>query len=109
MSNDTSVECKENYFRCANRVYCVHNTWLCDGDTDCPDGSDESVQVCGTKQECRSDQVDYNHFGKTFEFFIETLFFSSVATMETVFLDTYNVLVLRNAKMAQMKENAVSL
>jgi hypothetical protein len=31
---------------------------LCDGDTDCPDGSDESTQECGTKQECRTDQVN---------------------------------------------------
>jgi hypothetical protein len=30
---------------------------LCDGDTDCPDGSDESTQECGTKQECRTDQA----------------------------------------------------
>ncbi len=30
---------------------------MCDGDTDCPDGSDESTQECGTKQECRTDQV----------------------------------------------------
>ncbi len=31
---------------------------MCDGDTDCPDGSDESTQECGTKQECRTDQVN---------------------------------------------------
>jgi hypothetical protein len=40
--------CKIFYFICGR---------LCDGDTDCPDGSDESAQECGTKQECRTDQV----------------------------------------------------
>ena len=54
--NSSFVNCSDNEFRCLNKFYCIHKTWLCDGDTDCPDGSDESVQVCGIAQECRSDQ-----------------------------------------------------
>ena len=54
--NSSFVNCSDTEFRCLNKFYCIHKTWLCDGDTDCPDGSDESVQICGTEQECRSDQ-----------------------------------------------------
>ena len=43
--NGTFVECADTEYRCLNKFYCIHKTWLCDGDTDCPDGSDESVQV----------------------------------------------------------------
>lgn len=55
--NSTEANCSESEFRCLmNKFYCIHNSWKCDGDTDCPDGSDESVQVCGIAQACRSDQ-----------------------------------------------------
>ena len=45
--NSSFPTCGENEFRCLNRFYCIHNSWLCDGDNDCPDGSDESVDQCG--------------------------------------------------------------
>ena len=25
---------------------CIHNSWLCDGERDCSDGDDESLEVC---------------------------------------------------------------
>ena len=43
-------------------MFCWIASRLCDGDTDCPDGSDESTQECGTKQECRTDQVNTSLF-----------------------------------------------
>ena len=55
-TNSNFINCTDTEFRCLNKFYCIHKTWLCDGDTDCPDGSDESVQICGTSQKCRSDQ-----------------------------------------------------
>jgi hypothetical protein len=39
--------CEPNEFRCRNDK-CVQKMWLCDGDDDCGDGSDE--QNCGQRQ-----------------------------------------------------------
>ena len=36
-------ECKDQFFSCANNK-CVRESWVCDGDDDCGDGSDE---ICG--------------------------------------------------------------
>lgn len=54
LSNKRS--CAATEFQCLNRFYCVHRSWVCDGDEDCPDGSDEGPEQCGTKVECRSNQ-----------------------------------------------------
>ena len=48
--------CASTEFQCLNKNYCVHHSWVCDGDPDCPDGSDEAEEQCGTKVSCRSDQ-----------------------------------------------------
>ena len=64
---DHGIKCGEREFRCKNRYYCVHRAWLCDGEPDCPDGSDETAEECGVnvsnvdihktqKVHCRSDQ-----------------------------------------------------
>ena len=34
-------KCEPNEFRCANNQKCVSVAWVCDGDMDCDDGSDE--------------------------------------------------------------------
>ncbi|MEQ2228706.1 Low-density lipoprotein receptor- protein 1B [Ilyodon furcidens] len=39
--------CLWNQFACSKNK-CIAKQWLCDGENDCEDGLDESVQICGT-------------------------------------------------------------
>ena len=55
IDNRTEV-CKADEFACLEHHFCVHSSWTCDGDRDCPDGSDESQEVCKEGIECESDQ-----------------------------------------------------
>ena len=50
MVNYFSVEvnCNENYFNCSiGKLQCIPRLWVCDGDGDCTDGSDEEKELCG--------------------------------------------------------------
>lgn len=38
---EVSVTCNSNSMRCHNGQSCVPLHWLCDGENDCSDGSDE--------------------------------------------------------------------
>ena len=38
--------CPPNYFRCSNLINCIPMKFVCNGATDCPDGSDE-FSFCG--------------------------------------------------------------
>ena len=55
VDNRTEV-CKADEFACLEHHFCVHSSWTCDGDRDCPDGSDESQEVCKDGVECESDE-----------------------------------------------------
>ncbi|XP_068628058.1 low-density lipoprotein receptor-related protein 4 [Battus philenor] len=49
---DTSVNCTQDYFQCANGL-CIHKEWVCDGDNDCRDNSEEMncpKAKCGERQ-----------------------------------------------------------
>ena len=48
--------CKADEFACLEHHFCVHSSWTCDGDRDCPDGSDEGKEVCEEEAECGSDE-----------------------------------------------------
>ncbi|XP_070563499.1 low-density lipoprotein receptor-related protein 4-like isoform X2 [Ptychodera flava] len=41
----TSVRCPNDNFRCSNQQ-CIPQRWICDGDRDCSDGSDEQPEIC---------------------------------------------------------------
>uniref|UniRef100_A0A8D0GVD5 Uncharacterized protein n=1 Tax=Sphenodon punctatus TaxID=8508 RepID=A0A8D0GVD5_SPHPU len=38
--------CDIGEFLCHDHVTCVSENWLCDGEPDCPDDSDESLDTC---------------------------------------------------------------
>ncbi|TRY82421.1 hypothetical protein DNTS_016378 [Danionella cerebrum] len=40
------VVCDEAEFLCADGLSCVSESWLCDGEPDCPDASDETPALC---------------------------------------------------------------
>ena len=43
-----NVTCKAGYFPCAEGSQkCIESWWVCDGDAECSDGSDESPALCG--------------------------------------------------------------
>ncbi|XP_033870304.3 low-density lipoprotein receptor-related protein 1B-like isoform X1 [Acipenser ruthenus] len=40
------VTCDVGEFLCHDQVTCISENWLCDGETDCPDSSDETLDRC---------------------------------------------------------------
>ena len=53
---NSSSDCGKNSFVCANQGDCIHKEWVCDGDRDCTDGSDESEETCGPVVSCSEEQ-----------------------------------------------------
>uniref|UniRef100_A0A8C4RPL0 Transmembrane serine protease 15 n=1 Tax=Erpetoichthys calabaricus TaxID=27687 RepID=A0A8C4RPL0_ERPCA len=42
------ASCFPDFVLCGNKISCVNKTLLCDGQNDCPDGSDEAPDSCAT-------------------------------------------------------------
>ncbi|KFO96443.1 Low-density lipoprotein receptor-related protein 8, partial [Calypte anna] len=52
--------CAESDFTCDNG-HCIPARWKCDGEEECPDGSDESEAAC-TKQVCPAEKISCGDF-----------------------------------------------
>ena len=42
-----AVTCEPGWTKCRGVNACIMDVWLCDGDADCIDNSDEDQQQCG--------------------------------------------------------------
>lgn len=47
--------CLSTEFECKDHITCIHKSFMCDGDKDCPDGGDEDPIRCKNIT-CREDQ-----------------------------------------------------
>ncbi|XP_029725610.1 very low-density lipoprotein receptor isoform X8 [Aedes albopictus] len=53
---NSTLQCSERQFRC-NDGQCIHVSFVCDGEADCPDGSDEHSRECKvTETNCSDDK-----------------------------------------------------
>lgn len=47
--------CLSSEYKCNDRISCIKNAWVCDGQKDCPGGDDEMPPICRNVT-CRADQ-----------------------------------------------------
>lgn len=48
-----ALRCRRDFWLCEQQNLCIHYNLLCDGQTDCDDGSDESSHICDAPMEYR--------------------------------------------------------
>lgn len=51
----TVSPCLSLEYQCNDRITCIHKSWVCDGEKDCPGGDDETAPNCQNIT-CRPDQ-----------------------------------------------------
>lgn len=47
--------CVQAEYQCKDGITCIHRSWVCDGEQDCPGGDDEKPPICQNVT-CRADQ-----------------------------------------------------
>ncbi|KAK6321281.1 hypothetical protein J4Q44_G00082570 [Coregonus suidteri] len=56
---DAPKTCSPKQFVCKDQVTCISKGWRCDGEKDCPDGSDEALDVCPHSRVSRCPPNEY--------------------------------------------------
>ena len=51
----TPLTCVQAEYLCKDGITCIHRSWICDGEQDCPGGDDEMMPNCQNIT-CRADQ-----------------------------------------------------
>ncbi len=61
------AECSYNKFRCSNGE-CIWRAWVCDSDSDCPDGGDEDNTLCADTKNCNHEQYKCETSGECIDY-----------------------------------------
>ena len=52
--------CNETDFNCTHGIPCIPSSWVCDGQKECEDGSDELDQICGVYKVKKTQNSTYD-------------------------------------------------